>query len=107
MCIRDRIIIEISKGQQGAVFICENKKLLFVFTDGDLRRAIDSEFHLKSTQIEKVMSKKPKIISGDTLASDALRIMHQSKITSLVVSYNDQISGVVHLHDILKTGLKK
>ena len=53
------------------------------------------------------MSKKPKIISSDTLASDALRIMHQSKITSLVVSENEQISGVVHLHDILKTGLKK
>ena len=36
------VIIEISKGQQGAVFVCENKKLLWVFTDGDLRRCIES-----------------------------------------------------------------
>ena len=105
--IRDGILEMNLKGLGMTLVVSQNNALLGIFTDGDLRRAIDSEYHLKSTQIEKVMSKKPKIISGDTLASDALRIMHQSKITSLVVSDNDQISGVVHLHDILKTGLKK
>ena len=105
--IRDGILEMNLKGLGMTLVVSQNNALLGIFTDGDLRRAIDSEYRLKSTQIEKVMSKKPKIISGDTLASDALRIMHQSKITSLVVSDNDQISGVVHLHDILKTGLKK
>ena len=105
--IRDGILEMNLKGLGMTLVVSQNNALLGIFTDGDLRRAIDSEYHLKSTQIEKVMSKKPKIISGDTLASDALKIMHQSKITSLVVSDNDQISGVVHLHDILKTGLKK
>ena len=105
--IRDGILEMNLKGLGMTLVVSKDDALLGIFTDGDLRRAIDSEFHLKSTQIEKVMSKKPKTISGDTLASDALRIMHQSKITSLVVSENNQISGVVHLHDILKTGLKK
>ena len=105
--IRDGILEMNLKGLGMTLVVSQNNALLGIFTDGDLRRAIDSEYHLKTTQIEKVMSKKPKIISGDTLASNALRIMHQSKITSLVVSDNDQISGVVHLHDILKTGLKK
>ena len=105
--IRDGILEMNLKGLGMTLVVSQNNALLGIFTDGDLRRAIDSEYHLKTTQIEKVMSKKPKIISGDTLASDALRIMHQSKITSLVVSENEQISGVVHLHDILKTGLKK
>jgi arabinose-5-phosphate isomerase len=105
--IRDGILEMNLKGLGMTLVVSQNNVLLGIFTDGDLRRAIDSEYHLKSTQIEKVMSKKPKIISSDTLASDALRIMHQSKITSLVVSENEQISGVVHLHDILKTGLKK
>ena len=105
--IRDGILEMNLKGLGMTLVVSQNNALLGIFTDGDLRRAIDSEYHLKSTQIGKVMSKKPKIISSDTLASDALRIMHQSKITSLVVSDNDQISGVVHLHDILKTGLKK
>lgn len=105
--IRDGILEMNLKGLGMTLVVSQNNALLGIFTDGDLRRAIDSEYHLKTTQIEKVMSKKPKIISSDTLASDALRIMHQSKITSLVVSDNDQISGVVHLHDILKTGLKK
>ena len=105
--IRDGILEMNLKGLGMTLVVSQNNALLGIFTDGDLRRAIDSEYHLKSTPIEKVMSKKPKIISSDTLASDALRIMHQSKITSLVVSENEQISGVVHLHDILKTGLKK
>ena len=105
--IRDGILEMNLKGLGMTLVVSQNNALLGIFTDGDLRRAIDSEYHLKSTQIEKVMSKKPKIISSDTLASDALRIMHQSKITSLVISENDQIFGVVHLHDILKTGLKK
>ena len=105
--IRDGILEMNLKGLGMTLVVSQNDVLLGIFTDGDLRRAIDSEYDLKSTQIEKVMSKKPKIISSDTLASDALRIMHQSKITSLVVSENEQISGVVHLHDILKTGLKK
>ena len=105
--IRDGILEMNLKGLGMTLVVSQNDVLLGIFTDGDLRRAIDSEYHLKSTQIENVMSKKPKIISSDTLASDALRIMHQSKITSLVISENDQISGVVHLHDILKTGLKK
>lgn len=105
--IRDGILEMNLKGLGMTLVVSQNNVLLGIFTDGDLRRAIDSEYHLKSTQIENVMSKKPKIISSDTLASDALRIMHQSKITSLVVSENDKISGVVHLHDILKTGLKK
>ena len=105
--IRDGILEMNLKGLGMTLVVSQNNALLGIFTDGDLRRAIDSEYHLKTTQIEKVMSKKPKIISSDTLASDALRIMHQSKITSLVVSENEQISGVVHLHDILKTGLKK
>ena len=105
--IRDGILEMNLKGLGMTLVVSQNNALLGIFTDGDLRRAIDSEYHLKSTLIEKVMSKKPKIISSDTLASDALTIMHQSKITSLVVSENEQIFGVVHLHDILKTGLKK
>jgi arabinose-5-phosphate isomerase len=105
--IRDGILEMNLKGLGMTLVVSQNNVLLGIFTDGDLRRAIDSEYHLKSTQIENVMSKKPKIISSDTLASDALKIMHQSKITSLVVFENEQISGVVHLHDILKTGLKK
>ena len=105
--IRDGILEMNLKGLGMTLVVSQNNALLGIFTDGDLRRAIDSEYHLKSTPIEKVMSKNPKIISSETLASDALGIMHQSKITSLVVSENEQISGVVHLHDILKTGLKK
>jgi arabinose-5-phosphate isomerase len=51
------------------------------------------------------MSKTPKTIPRNTLAMDALEIMNISKITSLVVSENDEICGVVHLHDILRNGL--
>ena len=55
------LIIEISKGQQGVVFICENKKLLWVFTDGDLRRCIESGIRL-STKVKNLKFSNPKSI---------------------------------------------
>ena len=78
------IIIEISKGQQGAVFICENKKLLWVFTDGDLRRCIESGIKL-TTKIKNLKYSIPKTIKLGSKVSLALNIMQSNKISILPV----------------------
>ena len=72
------IIVEISKGQQGAVFICENKKLLWVFTDGDLRRCIESGVEL-STKIKNLEFSKPLTIKSRSKVSLALKKCNQIK----------------------------
>ena len=103
--IGDAIVEMNQKGLGMTLIVSLNNELLGVFTDGDLRRSIDSGLDLKKTKIDIAMSKTPKTIPRNTLAMDALEIMNISKITSLVVSDKDKISGVVHLHDILRNGL--
>ena len=78
------VIVEISKGQQGAVFICQNKKLLWVFTDGDLRRCIESGVEL-STKIKNLEFTKPISIKSRSKVSLALNIMQSNKISILPV----------------------
>ena len=78
------LILEISKGQQGTVFICENKKLLWIFTDGDLRRCIESGIQLK-TKIKNLKYSPPLTIKSGSKVSLALNIMQSNKISILPV----------------------
>lgn len=81
-------------------------KLLGVFTDGDLRRVIDTNVDLNSVTIEEVMSHKPKTIVSNLLAAEALSIMEKSSITALVIEDENQYPvGVVHMHDIIRAGV--
>ena len=91
------LIIAISKGKQGAVFICENKKLLWVFTDGDLRRSIESEIDLTS-QVSDLKLKKPISIKSICKVSKALEIMQLNKISILpVINNQGTLLGAVKL----------
>lgn len=90
----------------------ENNKstLAGILTDGDLRRAFSQNLDLKKAKIKDIMTKNPITISPDTLASDALLIMKDKKITSIVITdsntnSNNEIVGVIHLHHLLKAGL--
>ena len=81
-------------------------RLSGVFTDGDLRRALDNEINIHQTPIEQVMTHGCITISADILAAEALHIMEENAITSLVaVDDESRPLGVVHLHDILKAGV--
>ena len=81
-------------------------KLLGVFTDGDLRRVIDSKINLSTATIRDVMSSDPKTVSHDILAAEALSIMEKSSITALIVENHLQHPiGVLHMHDILRAGV--
>lgn len=77
-----------------------------IFTDGDLRRTIDSNLDIRSTLIHNVMNTSPNTITANMLAAEALGFMEEKSITSLVVSNQDkQPVGVIHLHDILRSGI--
>jgi arabinose-5-phosphate isomerase len=101
-------LVEISQKRLGMTTIVdEQRKLVGVFTDGDLRRAIDKNLDIHTISICDIMTTNCKTIVAGTLAFEALQIMEQYKITTLVILSNDNIPiGVIHLHDLLSAGLK-
>lgn len=77
-----------------------------LFTDGDLRRAIDRGVDIRNCVMKDVMSHGTKTIEPGLLAAQALRIMEDHRITALVVSADGRaVDGVVHTHDILRAGV--
>ena len=103
-------IIEMNQKALGMTVIITEKKdnleLLGILTDGDLRRAFSQNLNLKKSKIKDIMTKGPITITPDTLASEALVIMKDKKITSIVVTnLNKSVIGVIHLHHLLKAGL--
>jgi arabinose-5-phosphate isomerase len=101
-------VLEISSKRLGVVVIVdENKRILGIITDGDVRRGVHrwgkELFELKASQI---MTKNPKTINEEELAAVALSTMQKYSITSLVVPANDgTLKGLIHIHDILKKGI--
>jgi arabinose-5-phosphate isomerase len=81
-------------------------RLAGVLTDGDLRRRMTMvPAPLEGTATE-AMTRSPATIDPDALASAALKMMEERRITSLpVVDGNHKLVGVVHLHDLWRTGL--
>jgi arabinose-5-phosphate isomerase len=94
------------KGFGMTTIVNEKGMLLGVFTDGDLRRVIDSKINLSSALIKDVMSPNPKTINQDILAAETLNIMQQNSITAVIVEDEKKHPvGVVHMHDILRAGV--
>ena len=99
------IINEISKKMLGATAIVKDNKAIGIITDGDLRRFFSSGRDMNLISAKEFMSKSPKTINSDILASEALQIMNKNKITQLIVEDNDIYLGIIHLHNILNEGL--
>lgn len=103
--ITEALMVMTDKGL-GITTVCdESGALIGVLTDGDLRRGLDRKVDIYSASSLDLMSRKPSTISATLLAAEALNIMQTRKITSLIVSDNNQVTGVIHLHDILKAGI--
>jgi arabinose-5-phosphate isomerase len=91
------------KGLGMTAIVSHEKKLIGIFTDGDLRRAIDKGVDVHATPIHTVMTSACKTISLGMLAVEALELMENHKITSLiVVDDNHSLIGIVHMHDLLQ-----
>lgn len=95
-----------NKGLGLTTIVDQNNTLLGLFTDGDLRRAVESKLDLHHTQIKEVMTTQCKTTTQDILAAEALAIMEQNQITSiLVLDDSKALVGVLHMHDLLKAGV--
>lgn len=100
-------LVEMSQKKLGMTTIINKQgELVGIFTDGDVRRAVDKNMDLQQTPIHHIMSKNPKTISENLLAAEALNIMETFKITSLVaIDKENRPLGVIHIHDILRAGV--
>jgi arabinose-5-phosphate isomerase len=98
-------VLEISRKRLGMTAVVDaDNRLVGVFTDGDLRRAMDDPgFDLRGTIVESVMTRAPKTITADKLAVEAARLMESHKISALVVVDTEQHAvGALNIHDLLR-----
>jgi arabinose-5-phosphate isomerase len=102
-------IIEISQKGLGCVCITDDRdNLLGIITDGDVRRALHDHNDLSTLNVDDVMTKNPITVSEYALLREALDIMEKraSQISVLpVINDNGKCSGVIRLHDIVRTGI--
>ncbi len=106
------VLHELSSKKCGSLIIVdENQRLQGIFTDGDLRRAIQSRgFSALETCIADVMTRAPKIVQAEQLAAEAMRVMEEDParpVSVLPVVSDDRVVGVLRMHDILNQKVLK
>ena len=103
----------IDKKRLGIVIVKEKNKIAGILTDGDARRGI--KYYKKNDQLKKFITSNPLFVSENSPASKALSFMNEKKITSLLVSADNDIKirkktkklkGIVHIHSLLQYGIK-
>lgn len=99
-------LVEMSRKELGATLIVgPQQELLGIFTDGDLRRALNRFPDLAQRCIHEVMTPRPRSIQADHSVAEALEMMEQYLITVLpVVDAAGHLEGILHLHDLLGKG---
>ena len=100
-------IYTMSSYRLGITGVGEAKKLEGCLTDGDLRRILQQDGQVDMTiPVASVMHVSPHTIADTHLASEAVRMMEEKKVTVLfVTNENNELVGVVHLHDLLQAGI--
>ena len=99
-------LMEITAKGLGMTTVQSGGQLIGIFTDGDLRRALETQPDIHAAKIDALMSRNAKTLASGHLAAEALEQMEKNKISSLVVvDTKDQVCGVVHLMALLKAGI--
>lgn len=101
------VLLKITGARAGSASVVDKKGVLIgIFTDGDLRRHLETDAALSSRQVKNVMTKNPITISKEMLAADAFRILREKKIDEIpVVDKSKRPIGLVDVQDLLKAGL--
>ena len=89
-----------------AMILNNSNELAGVLTDGDIRRTLIKYHNIENLKVKDVMTLNPKKISENEYAASALNLMEKFSITALaVVDENNHPIGVIHVHDLLKSGV--
>lgn len=102
--LRDAIVT-ISRGRLGITAVLDNKELAGCLTDGDLRRILESGEVEMAEPVATFMHRQPHTLAEGHLASEALRLMEEHKITVILIMSDKQLVGMLHMHDLLRAGV--
>ena len=99
-------LIEMSEKALGMTAVLNNEnELVGIFTDGDLRRTLENKVDIQSTYMKEVMKKDPYIMGAETLAYNAVAIIQEMKITSLLIVKDKTVIGALNIHDLFRAGV--
>lgn len=96
-------VLEISRKGLGMTAIVDGeRRVLGIYTDGDLRRTLEKKLDFSTTPVSTVMSKQPRSIGPDQLAAEAVQLMEQYNISQMLVADADnKLVGALNMHDLL------
>lgn len=100
-----QVIVEISEKMLGVTAVLDDKKVVGIVTDGDIRRMLNNHDNIKGLTAADIMTTQPKTIEMDTLAIKALEVMQQKGISQLLAMEKGEYSGVIHLHNLINEGI--
>jgi arabinose-5-phosphate isomerase len=97
-------VAEISRGRLGMTAVIDAKRRVQgIFTDGDLRRALEKGIDLGAVSVDEAMTRNPRTLSPQALAAEAVQLMEAHKITQvLVVDEHGALLGALNLHDLFR-----
>ncbi len=96
-------VLAISRGGMGmTAVVTDGLAVVGIFTDGDLRRALEKITDLKGTPVTQVMSPRPRTIAPDRLAAETAQMMEEYKISQILVVENGVLAGALNTHDLMR-----
>ncbi len=100
-------LLEVTRKGIGATAIVDDEDIVLgIFTDGDLRRAVDHGIDMRTASIDEVMTRNCTLIQPGLLAAEALQIMDNGHFNALlVVDENNKLIGALNMHDLLQAGV--
>jgi arabinose-5-phosphate isomerase len=104
--LRDGLLEMSRKGLGMTAIVDAQRRVLGIYTDGDLRRTLDHPIDIKTTRMSEVMTARPKTIGARLLAAEAVHLMETSRITQLlVVDDSNVLVGALNVHDLFRAGV--
>ena len=104
--LRDALLEMTDKGLGMTAIVDGDRRILGIYTDGDLRRTLDTGADIRETIIRDVMHANCKTVAEDVLAAEALHMLEENKITGLLVADDDGVLiGALNIHDLFREGL--
>ena len=101
------VLLKITQARAGSATVVDKSgRLIGIFTDGDLRRHLETDRDLPLRKISEVMTKNPSVVFKDMLAAEAMRILQEKRVDELpVVDKKKRPIGLLDVQDLLKAGL--
>jgi len=99
----DALVVMTQKSLGCVIIVGADGRLTGIITDGDLRRHMSA--NLTDLKVEEIMTREPKTVRPDQLASEALEFINSMKRTQLIVAEAGKPVGIVHVHDFLRAGV--